>query len=215
MRFEKEKKEIIARFRRLYESGMINMFEGNISLRCGNTVLITPSQMEKDRIWLDHIIEMDLNGKIKNVTGVNPSSEYKMHLEIYRLRPDVNAVVHTHSCYATAYALARKPIANAMAELYMFFGGEIPVCSYAEPGSDALFAEFPRYFVDEDRDAVLLANHGLVTASHSLANAYSLTEAAEKIAKIGLMAERLGGGISLTDEEKDALLARYKNRSRG
>ncbi len=215
MRYQNEKEEMIARFLRLYESGMINMFEGNITVRTPDCVLVTPSQKEKDKITPEMIIEMDFEGNILNDPPAKPSSEYRMHLLLYRLRDDINAIVHTHSAYATSYAVARKPVRGNMAELYMFFGGEIPVCSYGTPGTEEICADFPKYFVEEDKDAVLLANHGIVTAGKTLADAYSKAESAEKLAMIGIQARLIGEKDALTDEEKEPLLALYnRNRSR-
>lgn len=212
MRFETEKREIIGRFRRLYESGMINMFEGNISVRAGDVILMTPSQMEKEKITPAMITEMDIDGNVLNEPEVKASSEYKLHLAVYRLRDDIRAVVHTHSTYATACAVSGIPVAGNMAEIFMFFGGEIPVCTYGAPGSEAIYADFPRYFVDEDRDAVLLANHGVVTAGRTLAEAYSKTEAAEKIAKINAIVHESGSELVLPEEEREKLLDFYRKR---
>ena len=212
MRFETEKREIIGRFRRLYESGMINMFEGNISVRAGDVILMTPSQMEKEKITPAMITEMDIDGNVLNEPEVKASSEYKLHLAVYRLRDDIRAVVHTHSTYATACAVSGIPVAGNMAEIFMFFGGEIPVCTYGAPGSEAIYADFPRYFVDEDRDAVLLANHGVVTAGRTLAEAYSKTEAAEKIAKINAIVRESGSELVLPEEEREKLLDFYRKR---
>ena len=214
MRYISEKEEMIARFLRLYESGMINMFEGNITVRTPDGILVTPSQMEKDRITPEMIIEMDMDGNVLNSPPARPSSEYKMHLAVYRLRPDLKAIVHTHSAYATSYAVAGLPVRGNAAELFMFFGGEIPVCSYGAPGSEAIYADFPKYFVEQDKDAVLLANHGIVTAGKTLADAYSKTEAAEKIAMITTQVRLLGAEHVLTEEEKEPLLAFYKGRKK-
>ena len=212
MRFEAEKREIIERFRRLYDSGMINMFEGNISMRAGEVILMTPSQMEKEKITPGMITEMDIDGNVLNKPEVKASSEYKLHLTVYRLREDIRAVVHTHSAYATSFAVSGRPVAGNMAEIFMFFGGEIPVCAYGAPGTEAIYAEFPKYFVDEDKDAVLLANHGVVTAGRTLAEAYSKTEAAEKIAMINTIVDGIGSESVLPEEEKEKLLAFYRSR---
>ena len=116
------KEEIVRYFRRLYEQGTINLFEGNISARVGDVVLMTPSQQNKETLLPEMIVEMDMEGNVKG-NGLPPSSEYRMHLALYRLRPDLGAVVHTHSAFASAFALAGKPIRNAMAEMWMFYGG--------------------------------------------------------------------------------------------
>ncbi len=131
-----------------------------------------------------------------------------MHLEIYRLRPDVGAVAHTHSAYATAFALAGLPLRCQLAELFLFFGGEIPCCAYGEPGTAAVYAEFEKYFGDQGKDAVLLANHGPVAVGRDLEEAFSRAEALEKLAKTALLARLLGGESPLPPGAAEKLLAR-------
>lgn len=209
-RRESLKKELVRCFQKLYEQGMVNLFEGNLSARDGDMILMTPSQQNKETMTADMIVEMDLNGNVLSENGYRPSSERRMHLEIYRLRSDVNAIVHTHSAFASAFALAGQDIRGELAELYLFFGGEIPCCAYGTPGTDAVFAEFGRCFAQEDRDAVLLANHGLVAAGRDLEDAFARAEAAEKLAKITLLARLLGGESPLPAGAADELLARWK-----
>ena len=211
---QKRKEEIVRYFRRLYEQGTINLFEGNISARVGDVVLMTPSQQNKETLRAYMIVELGMDGAVRE-GSCRPSSEYRMHLAIYRMRPDIGAVVHTHSAFASAFALAGKPIRNALAQTWMFYGGEVPCCSYGTPGTDAVFADFERYFVKEDRDAVLLANHGLVTTGRDVEEAFSKAEAVEKRAKITLRAQLRGGELPLPPGEAEALLARYtKGRER-
>ena len=212
LRYRKEKEEIVSRFLRLYEAGMINMFEGNISMRMDDCVLITPSQMEKDQITAEDVVELEMEGNRLNDNGRSPSSEYRMHLAVYRLRDDLKAVVHTHSPYATAYAVAGIPIRVSMAETYMFFGGEIPVCSYGAPGTDDISADFRKYFIDEDKDSVLVGNHGAVSSARTLQEAFSKTEAIEKLAMIDSEVKKLGSERRFTEEEKETLLKFYRER---
>lgn len=213
MRYYREKEEIVHIFRTMYERQTITMFEGNISVRMKDCFLMTPSQMNKEKITPEMIVETDENGRVLNETDMVPSSEYKMHMELYRLRPDVNCVVHSHSCFATAFAINGRPVSGESAELYMFFGGSIPVCSYAAPGTDGVFADFRKYFVDEDREAVLLANHGLVTAGKDPEQAYSRAESIEKLAKTLWIAGQMGEPSKLSDEDKKVLLERYRRRN--
>ena len=204
------REEIIRYFRKSYELGFVNMFEGNISARAGGRVLITPSQKNKEQVTPDMLCELSLEGDILGDGANHPSSEYRMHLALYRLRPDIQAVVHVHSPFATAWALNDSPIRGDLAEVYMFFSGEIPVCSYGTPGTDQVFKDFGRYFVNEDKDAVLLANHGLVAGAASVEQAFAKVEAAEKLAKILTIAQLGGKPHHLTEREKAALLARYR-----
>ena len=187
------KKDIVYYFKKQYELGMLNTFEGNLSARTDeDTILITPTREDKEKITPDMILEVDMNGSILNDTNLKPSTELGMHLEIYKLRPDLQSVLHNHSAYATAFALVGRPLANDMAESFMFYGGDIPVCPYGRPGTDDVFRDFKKYFVDRDKDVLLLANHGLVTSGKSIGDAFDKAEAVEKLSKITILSETLG-----------------------
>ena len=193
---------------------MLNTFEGNLSVRVkgSNTILITPSQQEKDKITPEMILEVDMDGNLLDKTDLEPSSELGMHLEVYKLRSDLQSVLHNHSTFATAFALVGRPLANDMAESFMFYGGDIPVAPYGRPGTADVYKDFKKFFVDRDRDARLLANHGLVTAGYTVGDAFSKAEAIEKLAKITIMSEILGSDNPLSAIEKQKLLDIYKER---
>jgi len=211
---DEKRKELVRYFKKLYEQGTINLFEGNLSARDGDVVLMTPSQQNKEAMTPDMLVEMDLEGNVLSDNGYAPSSEYRMHLEVYRLRPDVGAVLHDHSACASAFALAGQPIRCEMAEMYWYYGGEVPCCAYGAPGTDAVFADFGRYFAREGRDVVLLANHGLVAAGRDVEEAFSRAEAVEKLAKTALLARLLGGEKALPPGEAEELLRRWEARKR-
>ena len=194
--------EIVSYFRRLYHSGMVNLFEGNISVRYGDHYLITPSQQDKDSMTPDMILEVDEEGNVIVGNGV-PSSEFKMHREVYRLRPDVCACVHTHSPVATAFAVAgREIVTNGLAEGNVVLG-KVPVAPYGRPGTEDIYAHFSEFL--PEYNAILLGNHGVVTVGPDLSTAFSLTEAVEKTAKIVLIAQFLGGENSIPEDELQLL----------
>ena len=205
-----EKAEIVRCFKKLYAQGTVNLYEGNISIRRQGLVLMTPSQQNKETMTPGMIVEMDSEGRVLSDNGMKPSSEYRMHLEIYRLRPELGAVVHTHSAFASAFALAGQPIRGELMELHLFYGGEVPCCAYGAPGTAAIYEEFPRYFAEEKKDVVLLSNHGLVAAGRNLEEAFSRAEAVEKMAKTLLFARLLGGEAPLPPGEAEALRERLK-----
>ena len=212
MNFAEEKKEIVHYAKIMYRKGMINMFEGNISVRCGDVILVTPSQQNKETLVPEDILELDREGHVLAENGKRPSSETKMHYEVYRLRPDVKAVVHNHSPYATAYALAGRNIEDvALAESRVLFG-DIPVCSYGTPGSAEVYRDFERYLCGERCSALLLSNHGLVTVGPDLETAYSRAEAVEKIAQISILGRLLGGQKDLPAGEKERLDQQRRNQ---
>lgn len=181
--------EIIYYFKKLYEMGDITLFEGNISAREGNDIIITPSQMSKEKITGDMLVRIDMEGNAVTENGYKPSSEFKMHLALYSMREDVRAVVHTHSAFATAFAYRNVPIRGNLAELEIFFGGDIPCCSYGKPGTDDVYRDFRRYFAEEEKNVVLLERHGLTAAGGSVEEAFARAQTAEKIAKIMILSK--------------------------
>lgn len=198
------KKQMVDYFRMMYHSGMVNLFEGNISARWEDRFLITPSQQNKETMTPDMILEIDENGKVLNGReGMKPSSEYKMHMEVYRLRPDVHACVHNHSLCATAFAVAGKPIVSeGIAESNLVFG-QVPVAAYGRMGTVDIYKDFGKYL--SEYNAILLENHGVLTVGGDLTYAFSYAEAVEKMAKILLLTRFLGGEKSLPEEELNIL----------
>ncbi len=198
------KQKIVDIVQKEYRLGMVNMFEGNVSAKVGDRVFITPSQVAKDDMTKDMIIEMDLEGNIVDCPeGLKPSSESKMHLEVYRLRPDVKAVVHNHSTYATAFAMNNMPIdTKALTEGNLTLG-VIPVCKYGTPGTELIYADLKN--VIGNLYAVLLANHGLLAFGPTLDIAFSYAEGVEKVAQTITIAGRIGAPSNIPDAEIEAL----------
>ncbi|MEI3238721.1 MAG: class II aldolase/adducin family protein [Lachnospiraceae bacterium] len=188
---DKVKAQIVDIVKKEYQMHMVNLFEGNVSARMEDRVWVTPSQVSKEEMTEDMLIEMDLSGHIlKCPAGFRPSSETGMHLEVYRLCPDVQAVLHNHSTYATAYAVNHMPIpAGFLTEVDMFFG-EIPVTPYGKPGTAEVYKVFYQYL--PGKKALLLANHGVLTMAETVPLAFSYAEAVEKAAKTLYIAGRLG-----------------------
>ncbi len=198
------REQIVETVKREYHCGMVNLFEGNVTVRDGDRIFITPSQVSKETMTPEMIIEIDRQGNVVNsLPGYKPSSEFKMHLEVYRLRPDVCAIVHNHSTYATAYACNAMPLeTDIIAEINMFMGS-VPVVPYGTPGTERLYAGFDG--IIDDRFAVLLANHGVLTFGPDLDMAYSYAEAVEKLAQTLFLAKQLGPGSPIPAAEITAL----------
>ncbi|MBQ8151377.1 MAG: class II aldolase/adducin family protein [Firmicutes bacterium] len=176
------REEIVRIVKEEYRNGMVNMFEGNVSARLGDRFFITPSQVAKEDMTPEMIIEIDASGEIVSaMEGMTPSSERMMHLEVYRLRPDATAVVHNHSVYATAFAMNGMPIeTDRLTEANMIIG-TVPLVPYGTPGTSRIYERFSDYI--GETKGLLLANHGLITFGKSLQLAYSYAEAIEKIAQ--------------------------------
>ena len=198
------KQKIVDTVKKEYRSQMVNMFEGNVSARLDDRVFITPSQVDKEIMTAEMIIETDMSGNIiYQPEGLKPSSEIKMHLEVYRIRPDVRAVVHNHSTYATAFAVNAMPLSSeALTEMNLTFG-EIPVVPYGTPGTEKIYKDFDKYL--GNLRAVLLANHGVLAFGSDLTTAYSNAEAVEKIAQTLFIARQMGQESKIPSEEIAAL----------
>ncbi len=200
MNKQEAKQLIVDITKRLYHRNMLNLFEGNVSIRLEDRFLITPSQADKETLTADMIVEIDEDGNILNPEcGTKPSSEYRMHIQAYKVRPDVSACIHNHSTYATAFAIAGQPIkSNAFAEMLEIFE-EVPVVPYGTPGTPEIAKGFETYL--PYYNAVLLENHGFLSVAPTLTMAFAIAEAIEKSAKIILLSRLLGGEKELPEEE--------------
>ena len=158
-RYEETRRAVVEAGLKMIKSHLVVGTWGNISARVKGEelVAITPSGIDYDMITPEDIVVLDFEGNV--VDGEKkPSIEYNMHIEVYKQRPDVNAVVHTHSEFCTAMAIARKPIPPAAEDLVQIVGGEVRVSEYKFPGSKEL--GYAAVKALEGRNAVLLANHG-------------------------------------------------------
>ncbi|MBP7176698.1 MAG: class II aldolase/adducin family protein [Thermoclostridium sp.] len=194
--------EILDLSKLMYDKGMVNAFEGNLSVRIGDGLLITPSQICKGFLKEDMLVETDMQGKATKGNR-NPSSEILLHLEAYSIRKDIGAVIHAHTPYATAFAVANKPIATkAYPEMIVLFG-EIPLVKYGTPSTPDICNDLKNHLFDHD--VVLLANHGIVAVGKDLYEAFFKLESAESIAKVLLMSHLLGGEHELPTSEVSKL----------
>ncbi|MFZ7104516.1 MAG: class II aldolase/adducin family protein [Peptococcaceae bacterium] len=181
---------IIRYGKKMLHLGLVAATWGNISLKSQDSnIFITPSGMDYEHLVPDDIVKVNREGKI--IAGWRkPSSELLLHLEIYRARSDVNAVIHTHSLYAGAYAAARKEILPLIEDMAQVIGGTVEVAEYALPGT----AELAQNAVKAlgIKGAVLLANHGAVGVGKDLEEAFKACLLLEKTAHIGIAAAVLG-----------------------
>lgn len=215
MKTEQQHREEIVRFgKSLYDRGFVVATDGNLSVRLDRDVmLITPSNMSKGMMAPEDLVLVDLQG-CKLAGDREPSSEIGMHLLIYTLRPDVTGVVHAHPPTATGYAAAGLPLNQALISEVVIALGCVPLARYGTPGTrelaDVLEPLIPKY------DAILMANHGVVTYGHDLLKAYMNMETVEHFAKIALTTHLLGRQQLLSDEEVAKLqIAREKYMGAG
>ena len=191
------KAQVVQFAKLLYDKGLVNSFEGNVSVKHGDKIYITPGGIHKGTLTEDMIAVMDHDGNYSGPYG--PSSEVKIHIGAYRDRPDVGAVVHTHSVYATAFAIANKPLkTNAYPEMIVLCG-EIPLAPYGTPGTDAVYESVKPLLASYH--TVVLANHGVMSVGKDILEAFSRVEAAESYAKTFFLVNMLGGETALPPDK--------------
>ena len=191
--------DIVEVGRRLYARGYTASNDGNISVRLdAGRLLMTPTSVCKGFMTPDMMCITDLDGR-KLVGDRDPSSEMQMHLEVYRRRPDVQAVVHAHPPTATGFAVAGIPLDRAVLAEVVCTLGSVPIAEYATPSTKELPAAVGQYV--QAHDGMLLANHGALTLGKDLFSAYYKMETIEHFARISLVARQLGGERLLSREE--------------
>lgn len=196
--------------------GLVAGTWGNISCRPAcltGQILITPSAKPYDQLYADDLVTVDGDGTI--LQGRKPSSELALHLAIYRHSAQIRAIVHTHSLYATACAVARKSIPASLEEMIQVVGGAVQVAEYALPGTEQLARNAVAAL--GDRTCVLLANHGLVSWGTTLDDALLVAQLVEKAAHIHYVAKQLGGAHEIDETEvklmRSFYLQHYRNSS--
>jgi L-fuculose-phosphate aldolase len=200
---EQLRAEIVEAGRRMYERGFVASNDGNISARLDDARLMTtPKSVSKGFMTPDMMVVVDHDGR-KLAGDRDASSELPMHLEIYRNRPDVNAVVHAHPPVATGFAVAGIPLTRAVLAEVITTLGSIPIAAYGTP-STAELPEAVRKYI-KAHDGMLLANHGAVTCGPSVMAAYFKMETIEHFARISLVARLLGREHLISREEVERL----------
>lgn len=199
MTFEQEREAICQVGKLLYDRGYVAANDGNISVRVGDRLVITPSGVSKGRMTPEMLLVTDLDAKVLEGDR-HPTSEGKMHLEVYRGRPDVRAVVHAHPPVSTAFAVCRRGLETPYLSELVAGLGQVPCTpSFAMLSTDEVPQSVRPYLADHN--ALLLANHGALAWGGDLWEAFDRLETVEHTAKIVLNAQLLGGGIPLTEAE--------------
>lgn len=210
-----ERRQVLNTAQEISAAKMVIGTWGNVSVKIKNQplMLITPSGMNYRTMSIEDIVLVDDQGKV--VEGKwKPSSESPLHAEIYRNRQDVEAIVHVHSTYATAFAVAGKSIPVVLEETAQVIGHDIETAPYAICGSSELATNAVKTL--GAGKAVLLANHGLVGVGISAADALRVCYIAEETAQVALLASMIGHVNSLSIEETKRLnigFQKYGQRS--
>lgn len=210
MIFETERKQIVEYGKKLIESNLTKGTGGNISVffRKEKLMAITPSGIDYFKLLPEDIVIMDLDGKV--VDGKQkPSSEYSMHKIFYERREDINAMVHVHSTYSTTLACMNWEL-PAVHYLVAISGGRNVRCAeYATFGTSELAEN--AFQAMENRFAVFLANHGLLTGAKDLPNAFNKAEEIEFCAEIYYRTTAVGRPTILDDREMDKMLGLFQS----
>ncbi|NLW24582.1 MAG: class II aldolase/adducin family protein [Clostridia bacterium] len=201
------KQEMLYFGKKMVQEKLVASTWGNIScLVEPGKILITPSGMEYDFLEEDDLVLVDFSGRVLEGRR-KPSSELLMHIEIYKNRKDVTAIVHTHSLYASAYAASRQPVPPLIEDMAMVVGGWAEVSEYALPGSQELARNVVKAL--GLKGAALIANHGVVGVGGDLSEAYKACLLVEKTAHIGLATKILGTTYILSDQEVELMRKTY------
>lgn len=208
----------LARFSRwVHRIGYTPGTAGNLSVRLDeHLILATPTGCSKGLLHPADMVVIDNDGH--KLSGArNVTSEIGMHLAVYRMRPDVQAIVHTHPPIATAFAACGKALDQPICSEIIMTTGLVPLAPYATTGTEEVSASLEPFI--PGHDAILLANHGLLTYGSSLTDAFMKTETVEHFAQVCLCAHQLGGATPLRDTDIEKLhraRAHYKlNASNG
>jgi len=202
-REEQLRAEICEVGRRVYARGYVASNDGNISVRLDDQhLLATPKSVSKGFMTPDMMVVTDMQGR-KVAGHRDASTELKMHLAVYEMRPDINAVVHAHPPLSTGFAVAGIPLNKSSLAEIIFSLGSVPIAEYATPSTQELPDAVKKYITAHD--GLLLANHGALTAGQDLMNAYFKMETMEHFAQITLVARQLGGENLISRQEVDRL----------
>jgi len=207
------REEIIEYGKKISQSGLTKGTGGNLSVfdRSSGTMAITPSGIDYFKIKPEQIVLIDVeSGKITDGDAV-PSSERDMHRIFYKYRSDIDAIIHTHSVFATTIATLNWAL-PPLHYLVAYAGTNVRCAEYATYGTVALAKN--AFEAMDGRKAVLLANHGLLAGGSSLAEAFTITEEIEFCCELYYRAKCIGEPVLLPNDEMESMMKRFKNYGR-
>ncbi len=196
--------------REMERSGLNRGTSGNVSCREGDHFLITPSGMPVAQMQPESMVALDFSGRV--IGHGKPSSEWHFHLDLLKSRPELNAIVHTHSPHATALACLREDLPAFHYMIAIAGGDSIRCAPYALFGTEVLSANAVAAM--QDRKACLLANHGLIAAGSDLDEAMTVAVEIESLCQQYLLARQTGQPVLLSSEEMQAVIQRFRSYGR-
>ena len=163
-------------------------------------MVITPSGMDYERLYAEQMVIVNMN-TLEYEGSLKPSIEAVVHAAVYKDRPEVNGIMHTHSTYALTVAAARKPIPPICDDQVQILGGDVKVAAYTMPGTK----EMAESVVDalKGRMGALIANHGAITVGRTLKEAYTGSQVLEKTAMVYINCQSIGGAVEISQEDID------------
>jgi len=204
------REQLLATTRKLSESGLNRGTSGNASVRDGDGFLVTPTGMTAEAMTPHHMVQMGFDGRSHGAYA--PSSEWRFHRDILAARPEVGAVIHTHSMFATTLACLRRDVPPFHYMIAVVGGDSIRCAPYALFGSqhlsDVALAAL------QDRKACLLANHGMIALGHDLDDAMAVAVETETLCEQYWRALQVGGPTLLTEQEMAEAMEQFKGYGR-
>lgn len=195
----KELKEEIIKYGKLAEEKNLTPgVSGNMSARCGDKILITSSGSANGYLSEDDFVLIDFDGNV--IEGKKkPSSEKLLHCAFYKMRSDVDYIIHMHSPYLSSFASAGIALDEPIMAENVFYFGKIPLAEYGLPSSTDLVNKTAKFF--DEYDAVLMANHGFIVGDKTIHDAFLKLTLAESYAQVVLNTRILGGAKVLTEQQ--------------
>ena len=209
MILEEQRKSIVEYGRKMINAQLTTGTGGNLSIynRAEGLVAIKPSGVDYFDMTPSDVVVIDLGGHVFD-GKLKPSSEALFHLSLYRFRPDINAVIHTHQIYATTIACLNWEL-PAVHYLIGLSGNKVPLAAYATFGSPELSENILQAI--KNYNACLLANHGLVTVGANLAAAFAAAEEIELVSRLYYQAKCIGNPVVLSDDEMKVVIKKFQN----
>lgn len=189
--------KIIEIGKRLYSKNLTIGTSGNISIKTDDGIYITASGTSLGNLTKKGIVLIDYDGNA--ISDGKPSSEKMLHTELYKLRQDIKAIIHTHPVYLTTFAACHKPLTEPIMSENILYFEDIPVADYAMPSSKKLARNTIKHL--KTRDVAMMANHGAIACGDNIENAFLKMETAEYYAQVFLNTKILGGAKLLSDND--------------
>jgi L-ribulose-5-phosphate 4-epimerase len=210
--FQQEKSQLVEICAEIANKRMVTGSGGNVSMKVGNTVLITPSGFALGSLDVQDISELSLGGEY--LAGQKPSKETPFHLAIYKALPEIKAIIHVHSFYSVCVGLMAQvsnsnDILPAYTPSFVMKVGRVPLVPFRTPGSLELSQVITTALSEQGSKAILLQNHGLVTVGDNLRDALNIAEEVEESSKYHIVLH--GQGKILSASEINEINARYKS----